>query len=153
VLRCFANRYHLGVNKLRSWFRRFLRFRNVRQLWEINENNLQTAPTPSVRAILEDRWHAQGRPSEGWVFAAPTRSGHIEGFSLRKQHGRALLLSGVPFFVLYSIRHTFLTTLGASGCDAWTLARIAGHSSAAMSSRYVHPQEDTVLIAMERLGG
>jgi len=109
--------------------------------------------TPSVRATLENRRHVQGRQSEGWVFAAPTRSGHIEGFSLRKQHIRALSLSGVRPFVLNSIRHTFLTRLGASGCDAWTLARIAGHSSAAMSSRYVHPQEDTVLIAMERLGG
>jgi integrase len=109
--------------------------------------------TPGVRATLEAHWHARGCPAEGWVFAAPTRSGHIEGFSLRKQHHRALLLSGVRPFVLYSIRHTFLTRLGASGCDAWTLARIAGHSSAAMSSRYVHPQEDTVLTAMERLGG
>jgi hypothetical protein len=42
-------------------------------------------------------------------------------------------------FVLYSLRHTFLTRLGESGCDAWTLARIAGHSSVSMSSRYVHP--------------
>lgn len=56
-------------------------------------------------------------------------------------------------FVLYSLRHTFLTRLGASGCDAWTLAGIAGHSNVSMSSRYVHPSEDTVLTAMARLGG
>jgi integrase len=30
-------------------------------------------------------------------------------------------------FVLYDLRHTFLTRLGESGCDVWTLARIAGH--------------------------
>jgi integrase len=109
--------------------------------------------TPALRAMVESRWHALGCPADGWVFAAPTKSGHIEGFSLRKQHCRALSLSGVRPFVLYSIRHTFLTRLGASGCDSWTLARIAGHSSAAMSGRYVHPQEETVLSAMERLGG
>ena len=40
-----------------------------------------------------------------------------------------------------------------SGCHAWTLARIAGHSSVAMSTRYVHPSEDAVLNAMSRLGG
>jgi hypothetical protein len=34
-----------------------------------------------------------------------------------------------------------------------TLARIAGHSSIAMSTRYVHPSEEAVLTAMERLGG
>jgi len=33
------------------------------------------------------------------------------------------------------------------------LARIAGHSSIAMSYRYVHPSEDRVLDAMELLGG
>ena len=55
--------------------------------------------------------------------------------------------------MLYSLRHTFLTRLGESGCDAWTLARIAGHSSVAMSTRYVHPSEDAVLAAVERLGG
>jgi len=47
----------------------------------------------------------------------------------------------------------FLTRLGALGCDVWTLARIAGHSSIAMSYRYVHPSEDSVLDAMEMLGG
>ena len=55
--------------------------------------------------------------------------------------------------MLYSLRHTFLTRLGESGCDAWTLARIAGQSSIAISSRYVHPSEDAVLTAVERLGG
>jgi len=54
---------------------------------------------------------------------------------------------------LYTMRHTFLTRLGASGCDAWTLARIAGHSSITISARYVHPSNDTVLDAMARLGG
>jgi Phage integrase family len=56
-------------------------------------------------------------------------------------------------WVLYSFRHTFLTRLGQSGCDAWTLARIAGHSSIAISSRYVHPSEDAVSNAMSRLSG
>ena len=56
-------------------------------------------------------------------------------------------------WVLYSFRHTFLTRLGESGCDAWTLARIAGHSSIAISSRYVHPSENAVLDAVERMGG
>ena len=34
---------------------------------------------------------------------------------------------------------------GEAGCDAWTLARIAGHSSIAISARYVHPSEDAVM--------
>jgi integrase len=54
----------------------------------------------------------------------------------------------IASFVLYTLRHTFLTRLGSSGCNVWTLARIAGHSSIQMSSRYVHPSEDSVLDAL-----
>jgi len=109
--------------------------------------------SPRVRSILEQRWIAAGRPSEGWIWPAPTKTGHIDHSTLKKQHTRTLKLSGVRPFVLYSLRHTFLTRLGESGCDAWTLARVAGHSSVAISSRYVHPSEDQVLAAMSRLGG
>jgi integrase len=84
---------------------------------------------------------------------ARTESGHVEPSSLKKQHLKALKLSKVRPFVLYSLRHTFLTRLGQSGCDVWTLARVAGHSSIAISARYVHPSEDAVLNAMARLGG
>jgi integrase len=109
--------------------------------------------TPRVRKLLEVRWEAAGQPLEGWVWRAPTKSGHVEPCSLKKQHAKALGLSNVRPFVLYSLRHTFLTRLGAAGCDVWTLARIAGHSSIAISGRYVHPSGDTVLAAMEKLSG
>ena len=109
--------------------------------------------TPRVRAVLESRWKDAGRPEEGWVWPAPTHSGHVEPSSLRKQHAKALRGSRVRPFVLYSLRHTFLTRLGQSGCDVWTLARIAGHASITISARYVHPSEDAVLAAVERLGG
>src|SRR4029077_16663072 len=79
--------------------------------------------------------------------------GHIEPCSLKKQHMKALTLSKVRRFVLYSLRHTFLTRLGASCGDPWKLARIAGHSSIAISSRYVHPSEDSIFDAMERMTG
>jgi integrase len=109
--------------------------------------------TPRVRGVLERRWNAAGKPEEGWVWTAGTRSGHVEPNSIYGQHLAALEASKVRPFVLYSLRHTFLTRLGESGCDAWTLARIAGHSSVAISSRYVHPSEDRVLEAISRLGG
>lgn len=119
--------------------------------------------TPRVRGIVETRWEKAGKPVEGWVWPAPTRSGHIESSSLKKQHAKAFETlrqeaakndqKAMRPFVLYSLRHTFLTRLGESGCDAWTLARIAGHSNVSMSSRYVHPSEDAVLAAMANLGG
>jgi integrase len=109
--------------------------------------------TPRVRAVFENRWNAAGKPEEGWVWTAGTRSGHVEPNSIYGQHLKALENSKVRPFVLYSLRHTFLTRLGESGCDAWTLARIAGHSSVAISGRYVHPSEERVLDAISRLGG
>lgn len=104
-----------------------------------------------VREIIERRWEAVSRPAEGWVWTADTLSGHIEPSTTKKQHKRALRLSGVRPFVIYSLRHTFLTRLGEAGCDAWTLARIAGHSSITMSARYVHPSENAVMNAFDRL--
>jgi hypothetical protein len=68
-------------------------------------------------------------------------------------HKKALTTSKVIPFVLYSLRHTFLTRLGASGCDVWTLMRLAGHSSITMSMRYVHPHADTIDRAFAALGG
>ncbi len=117
--------------------------------------------TPRVRHVLEAHWTESGVPEEGWMWSAPTRSGHVEPSSLRKQHARTFKTIAeqsamsnekpVRPFVLYSLRHTFLTRLGESGCNVWTLARIAGHSSIAMSACYVHPSEDSVLNAMANL--
>jgi integrase len=117
--------------------------------------------TPRVRFILETRWQAADRPIEGWVWPAPTRSGHIEPSSLRKSHVKAFETIAeqaalhdrkpVRRFVLYSLRHTFLTRLGQSGCDVWTLARIAGNTTIGISARYVHPSEDAVLAAINKL--
>jgi hypothetical protein len=97
------------------------------------------------------------------VWAAPTRSGHIGSSSLKRQHKQVFKTLAeqaqennqkpICKFVLYSLRHAFLTRLGESGCDAWTLARIAGHSEIRISARYVHPSEDAVFNAMSRPGG
>jgi hypothetical protein len=68
-----------------------------------------------------------------------------------------LRLAAVTSYLLVSNGSTNLpssgTRLGESGCDAWTLARIAGHSDIRISTRYVHPSEDAVFGAMSRLGG
>ena len=115
--------------------------------------------TARARAIVEARWEVAGRLEEGWVWPSQTRSGHIEPSTLKKQHAKALRLAKVRPFVLYTLRHTMLTRLGESGCDVWTLARIAGHSSIRISQRYVHPSTahiersvNTVLKGSQSLG-
>ena len=44
-----------------------------------------------------------------------------------------------------------LTRLGESGVDAFTIMKIAGHSSITVSQRYVHPSPEAVERAFERL--
>jgi hypothetical protein len=54
-------------------------------------------------------------------------------------------------FVIHSLRHTMLTRLGESGVDAFTIMRIAGHSSITVSQRYIHPSPEAVERAFQRL--
>jgi integrase len=109
--------------------------------------------SPRVRTVLENRWKLAEEPGQGWVWPAETKEGHINHDSVKLQHKKALGVAKIRPFEIYSIRHTFLTRLGESGCDTWTLARIAGHSNISISQRYVHPSEDAVLNALSRLSG
>ena len=47
--------------------------------------------TPRVRAVLEAQWEALGKPRDGWVWPAPTESGHVESSSLKKQHQKVFV--------------------------------------------------------------
>lgn len=96
---------------------------------------------------------AAQKPDTGYVWPSETRTGYIHDETVRRAHLKVLETAKVRHFVLHSLRHTFLTRLGQSGCDVWTLARIGGHSSISISSRYVHPSENAVITAMSRLGG
>jgi integrase len=109
--------------------------------------------TEAVRVVLQRRWEAAGKPTQGWVWAADTKSGHIEPYTLKKQHRKALEKSKVRPFVLYSLRHTFLTRLGAETGNPYMVKDAAGHSSILMSMRYVHLAADAIQSAMENLGG
>ncbi len=109
---------------------------------------------PAVHRALSACYEAQARPSEGWLFPAGTKSGHLENGSAKNCHRRAikaLAPLGVKGFQPYCLRHTALTNLAASGCDAFTLARIAGHSSITITQRYCHPQADSIERAFHQL--
>ncbi len=111
------------------------------------ENARRVIPLPPrAAAVLQMRRLTD--PGE-WVFPAPTRSGHIEQFSIKGQHARACTLAGIEHFVPYTCRHTCLTRW-ASVMDPYVLAYVAGHSDFATTRRYVHPRSETVLAAMQK---
>jgi integrase len=109
---------------------------------------------PVVYAALKERHTEAGRPEGGWVFPSSSREGHFNKDTAKDQHAKAIervnakakksgtreLISFQP----YVLRHTALTQLAQAGCDAFTLARIAGHSSITITQRYIHPQADAI---------
>lgn len=116
---------------------------------------------PQVFRALDSRWRGQGELQEGWVFPSGSECGHFEGSTAKGFHARALKKANenldkdtaeLKRFEPYVLRHTALTRLGEN-CDAFTLARIAGHSSITITQRYVHPQADAIERAFSRLGG
>ncbi len=118
---------------------------------------------PEVYRALKSRHEAQGNPSEGWIFPSASRSGHIEESSYKKSHSKALETLAeihekepgdcpqIERFEPYCLRHTALTNLAKAGVDAFTLARIAGHSSIRITMRYCHPQADAIERAFEQM--
>lgn len=117
--------------------------------------------SPRVKATLQMRL-AKANGS-AWVFPAPTKSGHIEPSSLKKQHIKAIAEATrilreetrkkdaqFALFELYTLRHTCLTRW-APQMDPWTLAYLAGHRDMNITKRYVHPQEQTIRAAMDRV--
>jgi len=108
---------------------------------------------PKVYAVLKTRWESQNKPDDGWIFPSGAREGHFNKDAAKDQHKKALDDSRVTPFEPYCLRHTALTRLAESGCDAFTLARIAGHSSITITQRYCHPQAEAVERAFAKLGG
>jgi integrase len=100
--------------------------------------------TPRVYGLLTERYEAAGNPSDGWVFRKASREAHFDADAAKGQHARALKASAVRSFEPYVLRHTALTKLADKGADAYTLARIAGHSSIVVTMRYIHPQADAI---------
>lgn len=115
---------------------------------------------PAVYAALKAKWEATGKPEEGWLFPSSSREGHFNKDTAKDQHKRGLYRANakakaegakeIKVFQPYVLRHTALTRLGEAGCDVFTLARIAGHSSITITQRYVHPQADSIERAFQQ---
>jgi integrase len=119
---------------------------------------------PAVYAVMKARHEGQGCPSKGWVFPTGSVCGHLEQGIAKTQHSAALnalaeahkkepdACPEIKQFEPYCLRHTALTNLAAAGCDAFTLARIAGHNSIQITMRYCHPQADAIERAFAKMG-
>ncbi len=117
---------------------------------------------PAVFAALKARYEESGNPEQGWVFPSASREGHFNKDTAKDQHRKAIDRANqnakqnrtreLKPFEPYVLRHTALTQLAQAGCDAFTLARIAGHSSITITQRYIHPQADAIERAFAPFG-
>ncbi|MGA7315787.1 MAG: tyrosine-type recombinase/integrase [Silvibacterium sp.] len=94
-------------------------------------------------------WVEQGRNGD-WL-AAVERTSKLDREYLERHSG--VIQAGWKRFQPYCLRHTALTLLAQAGCDAFTLARIAGHSSITITQRYIHPQADAIEQAFGKFAG
>jgi integrase len=94
-----------------------------------------------------DKWEKEGQTGS-WVTSVADSTKLAKEYISR--HSEALK-AGVKPFEPYCLRHSALTRLAESGCDAFTLARIAGHSSITITQRYCHPQADAIERAFTKM--
>ena len=86
------------------------------------------------------------------VFRGETNESAILGTFLDHQHNDVRTALKLPEdFVIHSLGHTRLSRLGEAGADAFTIMKIAGHSSVTVSQRYVHPTPEGMDRAFDRL--
>ena len=105
----------------------------------------------SARAAEMLKARKRGAKSE-WVFPGDSLDAPILVSSLDHNHDDVrAVLKWSQDFVIHSLRHTMLTRLGEAGADAFTIMRIAGHSSVTVSQRYVHPTPEGLERAFDRL--
>jgi len=105
--------------------------------------------TKRVREMLIAK---RNESSCAWVFPNKGGTGPLLVTSLDHTNAKLRKQLGLPQeFVIHSLRHTMLTRLGESGTDAFTIMKIAGHSSITVSQRYVHPSQRAVEVAFNAL--
>lgn len=113
-------------------------------------NAARAIPLSRAAAAVLARRLALAHSRDAFLFPSPGASGHL--VTLKKSHSRCIERARIqPSFRLYDFRHTFATRLAQSGVPLPVISALLGHSSIAMTMRYVHPQEEAMRAAIGKL--
>ena len=116
---------------------------------EIKERQAELSLSESTAVMLRAR---KATSQSSGVSPVEIPESPIPGTSLDHRHADVRTALKLPKeFVLHSLRHTMLSHLGEAGADVFSIMRIAGHSSATVSRRYVRPTPEGLERAFERL--
>ncbi|WP_018872980.1 integrase family protein [Thioalkalivibrio sp. ALJ16] len=109
---------------------------------------------PGALDVVRAWWAQQGKPATGLVFPSPITGRRMDKKAHGKPWRRVKRLGGLPDdLTFYALRHHFISTLVAAGVPLLTVAKLAGHKSAAMiEGHYGHLCPDTAREIMRQYG-
>lgn len=84
-----------------------------------------------------------------YVFPSPKTGGKLT--DIKQSFRKALRDAGIGNFRFHDLRHTAATRMADAGADAFTLARILGHSDIRITHRYTHATDAAFRRAVENL--
>lgn len=122
------------------------------------QHSIRSALTPHPKTrrsnAPQNRWSRRDSNSSSvlrsskYTVSASRSYRHARSGSRQCEVEREEATQALP--ALCPVRHTALTRRAEAGCDVFTLARIAGHSSITITERYVHPQADALERAFQQ---
>jgi integrase len=83
------------------------------------------------------------------VFPSPRTGERLN--DIKKSFRKAIKDAGIEDFRFHDLRHTAATKMADAGADAFTLAKIPGHSNIQMTARYTHATDTAIKRAVENL--
>ena len=123
----------------------------VRQVWNrARDAGVHDLPCPARKVKLDTKKHdsrkraddaADGVPCDRVPFGRAVNAlGLNDGIADRRQK-----------VVFHTLRHTYASWLVAAGTDLYTVQRLLGHQSIALTERYAHLAPDTLKAATRAL--
>ena len=119
----------------------------------------RTLPLPSELAGLLAQY-LPGRPADVPLWGGDWAAKGEGAEMLRADLGDAGIpymttgQDGVPLYAdFHSLRHSYITTLGRAGVDLRTAQELAGHSTPALTARYMHIHLRDLAASVEKLPG
>lgn len=112
----------------------------------------RTFPIPAVSVPWFEKQRARGPDDAGRVFPGYVSGKALDAGTVSKRFAALVVDAGFTNpqgITLHSLRHTFATRLVEGGAPASAIRDFLGHSSVAVSDRYLHTVEGTLRNAVE----
>ena len=160
--RAFIHREHGSGVPLLAWLKPFIlltyycglrRGETIRLLWRDVDLEVgvltvrgskagdRVIPLPDVAAEVLGEWRGFTGGGDGPVFPSEG-GGFLNGDYVGKKFRTYAKLAGVPVTSLHGLRHGAATALIASGVPTSVVQQILGHSSVAVTEKYLHVAAD-----------